>query len=354
MRIGLHTYSYHHAAGLWDYTPRDNPPMTVEHYLQKAAELNLDGLFLADARHLDSLDYGYVAGLRDKAAALGLYLELGATGTNPDYLQNMIRTAHVLGSPIVRTVVEGPRPTSPSALAEWLAAAAGELKETLPVCERYAVALAVENGPHTTTRELLSLLEMLDSRWVGVCLDSGNPLAVMEDPVEAVRALAPLARTVHLKDYRLSARPDGFFLVGCALGEGVVDLTTVVEMIATHAPQINLNIESFIGKQAVPVLEDDYLAQFPESSARALGRVLRLVRDQGLTQPPLLPTERGASEDELLAEEEEVVLRSMRWAQRALGRTSSPTPGPPAEEAETLRPGDLPPGIPPPGSAESP
>jgi hypothetical protein len=71
MKLGLHTYSYHYAAGLWDYTPRDNPAMAMEHYLQKAAELDLDGLFLADARHLDSLDYGYIAGLRDKAAALG-------------------------------------------------------------------------------------------------------------------------------------------------------------------------------------------------------------------------------------------------------------------------------------------
>jgi len=335
MKLGLHTYSYHYAAGLWDYTPRDNPAMAMEHYLQKAAELDLDGLFLADARHLDSLDYGYIAGLRDKAAALGLYLEMGATGTNPDYLQNMVRTAHVLGSPVVRTIVDKPRPDSPSAISEWLAASARELRETLAICERYAVTLAIENGPQMTTGELLRLLELVESRWVGVCFDSANPIAVMEDPVEAARALAPLARTVHLKDYRLSARPDGFFLVGCALGEGVVDLTSVLELVSTHASRVNVNIESFIGKQSLPVLEEQYLAQFPESPARALGRTLRLVRDRGLSHTPALPTERGASEDELLTEEDELVLRSVRWAQQALGRqspagqASGDTAGPP-------------------------
>ena len=323
MRLGLHTYSYHYAAGLWDYTPRESPPMTIEHYLQKAAEMGLDGLFLADARHLDSLDYGYIAGLRDKAAALGLYLELGATGTNPDYLQNMVRTAHVLGSPVVRTIVDKPRPTSPPGITEWLGASARELRETLPICERYAVTLAVENSPQMTTAELLNLLAMIDSRWVGVCFDSANPIAVMEDPVEAAGALAPLARTVHLKDYRLSARPDGFFLVGCALGEGVVDLSAILELISTHASRINLNIETFVGKQSLPALDDQYLSQFPETPARALGRTLRLVRDRGVPQTPTLPTERGASEDELLAEEDELVVRSVRWAQQALGRQPS-------------------------------
>jgi len=336
MKLGLHTYSYHCAAGLWDYTPRQNPPMTIEHYLQKAAECNLDGLFLADARHLDSLDYGYVAALREKAAALGLYLELGASGTNPDYLQNMVRTAHVLGSPVVRTVIDRPRPTTASAIGEWLAVSARELRETLPTCERYAVTLAMENGPQITTRELLNLLEMIDSRWVGVCFDSANPLAVMEDPVEVAGALAPLARTVHLKDCGLSARPDGFSLVGCALGEGVVDLASVLELISTHAPRINLNIETFVGKQPLAVLEDQYLAQFPETPARALGRTLRLVRDRGLSHTPTVPTERGASEDELLAEEDELVLRSVRWALQALGRQplDAAQGGPSAEPME--------------------
>jgi sugar phosphate isomerase/epimerase len=326
VKLGLHTYSYHYAAGLWDYVPHENAPMTVDHYFRKAAELRLDGLYLCDARHLDSLEYGYISGLRERAAALGLYLELGTTGTNPDHMQNMVRAAHVLGSPLVRTVLDRPRPATEEAVADLLAACAAELRQVLPVCERYGVQLALENGPQITSRELLSLIEAVGSPLVRVCFDTANPLCVMEDPVSAATALAPLAITVHLKDYQLAARLDGFLLIGCPLGKGAVDLRGVLEILAAHAPNPNLNIETFLGKQVIPALADDYLVHFPAASARALGRTLRLVRDRGLPSAPPLPTERGASEAEVLAEEDDFVLASVHWALQALHRPSLPLP----------------------------
>jgi hypothetical protein len=58
----------------------------------------------------------------------------------------------------------------------------------------------------------------------------------------------------------------------------------------------------------------------PEASAAALGRTLRLVRDRGLPREPELPIERGASEDEILSAEDDLVLESVRWAQQAVKR----------------------------------
>ena len=327
MKLGLDTYSYRYAAGLWDYAPRENPPMSVDHFLRKAAELNLDGVQLCDARHLDSLEYGYVSEVRRKAESLGLYLELGTSGTNPDHLQNMVRTAHVLGSQIVRTFLGKPRPTSTGAMAHMMSAAAAEIRQALPVCERYRVSLALENHQDLTTEELLSLLELIDSPWVGVCFDTGNPLALLEDPLDSAAALAPLVRSVHFKDYQVVARSDGFLLVGCPLGDGIVDLQSVLEVLEREAPEANLNIEVYVGKHAVPVLEDDYLRTFPDTSACALGRTLRLVRDHGLRREPELPIERGAPEGEILAAEDELVLRSVRWAHAALGRPDSELAG---------------------------
>ncbi|MFB3881350.1 MAG: sugar phosphate isomerase/epimerase family protein [Armatimonadota bacterium] len=326
MKLGLDSYSYRYAAGIWDYQPRENVPMTVGHYLEKAAELGLDGVQLADARHLDSFDYGYVDGLRGKAETLGLYLELGTSGTNPDHLQNMVRAAHVLGSKVVRTFVGRPRATSVEGMAEILSEAAGQLGDVLTTCERYGVSLAIENHQDLTTSEVLELLEIVDSQWVGVCFDTGNSLATLDDPMEAARAFGPLVKTVHLKDYQLCARPEGFVLVGCALGEGVVDLRGIIDLLGAEAPEAHLNIEAYIGKHEVPALEDGYLRQFPEVPAAALGATLRLVRDRGLPREPVLPVEPVGPEDELLAAEEELVLRSVRWASAALGRSEPDTP----------------------------
>lgn len=323
MKLGLDTYSYRCATGLWDYTPRANPPMGLDHLLQKAAELELDGLQLADARHLDSLDYGYVSELRRKAEALGLYLELGTAGTNPDHLQNMVRAAHVLGSPLVRTFVGKPRPTAASGMEHILSSAAAEVSQALPVCERYGVAIAIENHQDLTTGELLRLVELVASPLVGVCFDTGNALALLEDPLESVRAFGRLVKTVHLKDYQVVARPDGFRLVCCALGEGVVDLPGIIDLLHSESPAANLNIETYLGKHPAPVLEEEYLRRLPGATALELGRTLRLVRDRGLTREPTLVTERSSPEEEVLAAEEDLVVRSVRWAKEALGRPSS-------------------------------
>ena len=320
MKLGLNSYSYRHAAGLWEYQPRENAPMAVEHFLEKAAELGLDGVQLADGRHLDSFEYGYVSELRRKAEAFGLYLELGTAGTNPDHLQTMVRAAHVLGSKVVRTFVGKPRPTSVERMAEIISEAAGQIGEALPLCERYGVSLAIENHQDLTTRELLRLMEIADSQWVGVCLDTGNALALLDDPMETARAFGPLIKTVHLKDYQVCARSNGFLLVGCALGEGVVDVRGIADLVQAEAPEAALNIEAYIGKHFVPALEEAYLRQLPEVRAYSLGATLRLVRDRGLPREPVLPTEREAPEQELLAAEEELVLRSVRWAGEALGR----------------------------------
>ena len=323
MKLGLNTYSYRCAAGLWDYTPRENAAMGLDHFLRKAAEMNLDGLHLADARHLDSLEYGHVSDVRQKAEALGLYLELGTAGTNPDHLENMVRAAHVLGSTVVCTFVGKPRATSAQQMEQIISAAAAEIRQVLPVCERYGIGLALENNQDLTTDELLTLLEQIDSRWVGVCFDTGNPLGVLEDPLESARAVAPLVKTVHLKDYQLAARSDGFSLLECALGEGVVDLRGIVDLVRSEAPQASLNIETSAGTHPMPVLDEAYLERFPETPVVALGRTLRLVRDRGVRGEPGLGMVEGASEEDLLAAEEDLVVRSVRWAEAALGRPNS-------------------------------
>src|SRR5205085_1495227 len=65
----------------------------------------------------------------------------------------------------------------------------------------------------------------------GVCLDTGNPLSVGQEPVEAARRLGPLIRHVHLKDYTVHFAPEGYRLVRCAAGEGCVDFPAILEIV---------------------------------------------------------------------------------------------------------------------------
>ncbi len=51
------------------------------------------------------------------------------------------------------------------------------------------------------------------------------------------------------------------------------------------------------------------------------------MRDRGLSREPQLGEERGAPEEEILAAEEELVVRSVGWAEEALGRPRSEVEG---------------------------
>jgi sugar phosphate isomerase/epimerase len=315
MKLGLDTFTYHHMSDL-----------TVDDYLQKADELGLDGVHMAGLRHLVAPKEGELAGLREKADSMGLYIELGTGGTDPDHLRSILKAAHVLGSPAVRTFYStitkfaDDRPTTSEGMKECLEKAAAETREVLPLCEEYGIPLAFENHQDLTTEELLTLIEMIDSEWAAICLDTGNSLALLDDPLEAAKALGSLTRSVHFKDYKLAARPDGFVMVGCALGEGAMDLDGILEVLARDAPEANLNIETPMEKIVYPVLEREHLSHLPGASAETLARTLRMVRDSGLPEEPQLPSERGASEQELRDEWEDVVVRSVRWARNAVAK----------------------------------
>lgn len=315
VKLGLDSFTYHHV-----------PAMTVEDYFQKAAALHLDGVHFAGLRHLEAPEQADLSGLRRKAESLGLYFELGTGGTDPDHLKSILEAAHVLGSPAVRTFYSTisrfatDRPTTKEAMRARLSAAAAQVRKVVPICEKYEIPLAFENHQDLTTEELLTLLELIGSEWVGICFDTGNSLALLDDPLESAKALGPRVKTVHLKDYQLAARADGFTMVGCALGEGAMDLDGILEVLAEEAPEANLNIETPMEKIVYPVLEQEHLSHLPGASAEGLARTLRMVRDHGLPEEPELASERGASEQEVLAEWEDVVVRSVRWARKALGR----------------------------------
>lgn len=91
-----------------------------------------------------------------------------------------------------------------------------------------------------TPKEVERLCEITDPDLLGLCLDTGHYFFGGGDPVEAVRLYGDRIRHLHLKDVQLpileTARRDGVsFLeavrrgVFCELGEGAVDLNTVIQ-----------------------------------------------------------------------------------------------------------------------------
>ena len=83
---------------------------------------------------------------------------------------------------------------------------------------------------------MVALMQAKASRWLGVCLDTGNNIALLDDPMATVEALAPYAVSTHIKDMGVAPYPDGFLLSEMPLGEGMLDMRRIVDTIRRARP----------------------------------------------------------------------------------------------------------------------
>jgi len=305
MLIGLDSYSYRYAAGLWG--TQIGPRLSPEAYLHRAEGLGLAGVQFCDLGHFPSLEESYLSSVRAEAERAGLYVELGTGGTDPGHLGGALWAAAALGATVLRTFV-GPFRWEPgNDPPDLILAATRNLQQAVPRAERLGVRIAIENHIDLLAEELLSLLEGVQSEYVGVCLDTGNPFGLLEDPLMVAEALAPHTRTTHLKEFRVALQHDRLILRGAALGEGDVPNERIVDILRRRSPlgeALHLNVETAIERVMIPVSPEEL------SAAQA-----RLGLEQAWTEDQLaLPEERGATPSEILAAEHAQVEASARWA----------------------------------------
>ncbi len=271
-------------------------------------------------------DPAYIARLREKVAGYGMYLEgsvrLPQDRADVERFTAGVKTARDSGATVLRTVsLSGRRYetfATAAAFREWADRAWQALTLAEPVVARQGVVLAVENHKDRRAGELVDLLKRLDSRHVGACVDTGNNLSLLEEPLEVVETLAPWARSVHLKDMAVAEYPDGFLLAEVPLGEGFLDLKKVVATLRRARPGVRFNLEMITRDPLkVPCLTPKYWATFENLPGRYLAQTLALVRRQAGGRPLIRISE--LPRDRQLALEEENIRKSVAYARRHLG-----------------------------------
>jgi 3-oxoisoapionate decarboxylase len=228
-----------------------------------------------------------------------------------------VRTASRAGAVIVRTaMMNGRRYEAFGSLASFRQAvdrATHSLSLAVPILARHQVRLAVENHKDFRAEELVALLKKVGPEHIGVCLDTGNSMALLEDPMEVVEALAPLAITTHLKDMGVEEYDRGFRLAEVPLGSGVLDLPGIVRTLRGSRPRIPLNLEMITRDPLdIPCLDDRYWATFPDLPARHLAKALSYVREHRPASP--LPRVARLPFEERLRLEDENIRRCLAYA----------------------------------------
>lgn len=253
--------------------------------------------------------------VRDKREKLGMYLE-GSVGMPKKaddvaaFEQDVIR-AKEAGAQILRTVCSPGRRYeilhSPQAFTDMKANAMASLQLAEPILRKHKMKLAVENHKDWRAAELVTMLKQLHSEWIGVTLDFGNSMALLEDPMTVVQTLAPYVFSTHIKDMAVDDYADGFLLSEVPLGEGLLDLPTMVAICRKHNPAVTFSLEMITRDPLeIPCLKPDYWATFGDMPATELAHMLYTVR-QHKPANGLPRTSPLSAEDRLAAEEKNIV-----------------------------------------------
>jgi sugar phosphate isomerase/epimerase len=274
---------------------------------------------------LGHLDRATAIELRRKAEQAGLYIEAIVSAPlekkNIETFDAQLKTAAEVGAVAVRTtIIPGRRYEFFDSLTHFRqheARGRRALEIAAPIAEKHKVAVAVENHKDHRNDERVALFEHISSEFVGACVDTGNSVALLEDPVETVQAFAPWAHSVHLKDQSLQPYRDGFLLADVPLGQGSLDLKRMVEILRQKKPNVNFSLELITRDPLrVPVLTEKYWTTFPDLPATVLARNTRFVLDHAKDNLQYISE---MSADERLAREDANVGESLAYAQAFLG-----------------------------------
>jgi sugar phosphate isomerase/epimerase len=235
--------------------------------------------------------------------------------------RNFLRATARLGAKVGRAIMSkilcGDRRTLAGGWDERLKAVAQRLKETLPLAEDLGLCIALENHQDATTDDFFRLHEMTGFHPAfGVTLDTGNPLSVGEEPVEAARRLAPLIRHLHLKDYTIHYAPEGYRLVRCAAGDGAIDFRAILDIVSANGHNVTPGIEiAAQPTRTVPFLEPEWWQCYPKRDAHDLVAALKVLWTKGrpASEPYSSAWERGEDSTTVAKEEWELVKRSVEY-----------------------------------------
>lgn len=289
--------------------------------LEHCASLGFGGVQVS----IGKWDADYAKTMRRRNDRLGLFLEgsvrLPKDDSDLNRFESEVSAAAQIGIDVIRTVCLSGRRyetfKSAEAFAEFRKNSEAALKRAEPIIRKHRVKLAVENHKDWTIAEFKEILNTLGSEWVGITLDTGNNISLLEDPMEVVRELAPYAFSVHLKDMAVAPYADGFLLSEVNLGTGYLDIEEMIRVIRQAQPTVRFNLEMITRDPLlVPCLTPQYWETQPKVSAGELAQYMQGIRNMKKMSLPVIS---DVPEDEQLRLEVENNRTCLNTAQARYG-----------------------------------
>ncbi|HMF75758.1 MAG TPA: TIM barrel protein [Bryobacteraceae bacterium] len=260
-------------------------------YLDYCATQQVQVVHFSETRFLGSLEPDNLKKVREHAKTSGLELEIGmrsicpsskmfeaSQGTAEQQLNRMIDSAKIIGSPIVRAVLGSADDRRPGPIEAHIEDMVRVLKNVRSKATGEGIKIAIENhAGDMQARELKTLVEGAGRDFVGVCLDSGNPLWTLEDPHLTLETLHPYVLTSHVRDSAVWKVPQGTAVTWVQMGRGNVDIDSYVRKYAELCPGKALSLESILlGPRIFPYRDPAFWDAYRKTPAWEFVRYLEI------------------------------------------------------------------------------
>ncbi|HOC32107.1 MAG TPA: sugar phosphate isomerase/epimerase family protein [Armatimonadota bacterium] len=238
------------SVSMWSYVSHVQQGKTdVLGFLDTAKALGVEGVELLDFFWKDRDTE--LPKVKQKLKDLGLVVSAFATSndftdTDPaaraeavEHIKGAVDTAVELGTDRLRVFAGHHDEVGFDKALGWIIEG---LKASAEYAATKGVYLCLENHGTLAGRgeQVKAILDAVGSPYLKANPDTGNFMTVKQDPVEAVKVVAPMTGSVHFKDFRW-AKPEetehvyeglhGSRVIGTVIGEGDVDLVSIVKLL---------------------------------------------------------------------------------------------------------------------------
>ena len=309
--LGIDTFSYHIRLRA------DREFGDPLNYLEHCHQIGAGGAHM----EIGIRDEQYVRKLRSNAETYEMFIE-GSEGlprnrSDVERFEKVVRTIKGAGAKVIRIFFGGRRYEQFDRAEQYKAFAERSWKSLQlaePVAAKHGIRLAIENHKDWRIPDMLSILQRISSEYVGVCVDTGNSFALLEDSMDVVEAYAPWCFATHLKDMAAAEYEDGFLLADVPLGEGLLDLPKIVRILRKAKPETQFSLEMATRDPLkVPCLTEKYWATFANVPGADLARTLRYVRNHA-SEKDALPRISHLPLDEQVKLEEQNIKKCLLYA----------------------------------------
>ena len=239
-------------------------------YLDYCAKWKARVVHFSEIRFLGSLEPDHLRQVRAHAEKLGIEVEIGMRsicpsskmfdpkqGTAEEQITRMIEAAHIIGSPIVRAVLGSMDDRRPDGIEPHIEDTVRVLRAVRSRVLDKGLKIAIENhAGDMQARELKVLVEEAGRDFVGVCLDSGNPLWTIEDPHLTIETLHPYVLTSHVRDSAVWRVKEGAAVSWVRMGEGNVGIDDYVRKYREWCPGRALSLEVIVTPPRIFAFEE--------------------------------------------------------------------------------------------------